>query len=236
MRLNPVLEQLAQSYAGRFLLVNLNTDEHRQLAKTYGVTSLPTIKLFLNGAVVETRHGYQDEADMQYLLARYMPRESDRTLTEAVKTYQQGDAEQAMTMLAQAIIEDPRNIRLPLTMARLMVGEGRSGEAERLLANMPPEQRDAAQARLLRGELALIRVSEQAPAPDSLLDQMNSDEDALEPRYQLAAHYFVDGKHAEAMRLLFEVLQADRQFQQGDGRIFANGPGQPLGRGRGSFR
>jgi putative thioredoxin len=216
IRQYPVLENLVREFAGRFLLVNLNTDEHRQLARDYGVTSLPTLKLFLKGEVVETRHGYQDEADMKYLLAKYLPRQSDKVLTEAVRVFQQGDAEQALVMLAEATIEDPKNIRLPLTMARLMVSEGRTSEARQLLANMPPEQRDDQETRTLRGEIDLILVHEQAPPAEDLRAILEKTGNALEPRYQLAAHYFVDGAYAEAMQLVYEVLLIDRQFRQGE--------------------
>ena len=215
IRQYPVLEKLAQEFAGRFLLVNLNTDTFRQLARDHGVTSLPTLKLFFRGEVAETRHGYQDESDMKYLLAKYLPRQSDRVLTEAVRVFQQGDEEQALVMLAEATIADPQNIRLPLTMARLMVSEGRIQEAEQLLASMPPEQRDDRETRTLKGEIAIIKILEQAPPVDELKSQVEADANTLNARFQLAAHYFVDGDYAQALNLFYEVFQLDRQFQEG---------------------
>ena len=215
IRQYPVLEKLAQEFGGRFLLVNLNTDTFRQLAKEYGVTSLPTLKLFVRGEVAETRHGYQDESDMKYLLAKHLPRQSDKALTEAVRVFQQGDEQQALVMLAEATIADPQNIRLPLTMARLMVSEGRIQEAEQLLASMPPEQRDDRQTRTLKGEIAIIKVLQLAPPVDELKALVVADTNDLEARYQLAAHYFVEGDYVQALGLFYEVVEADRQFQAG---------------------
>ena len=215
IRQYPVLEKLAHEFSGRFLLVNFNTDAFGSLAREYGVTSLPTLKLFMKGEVVDTRHGYQDESDMKYLMAKYMPRESDARLTEAVRTFQQGDAEKALVMLAEATMEDPKNIRLPLTMAKLMVGEGRMEEAAQLLANMPPEQRDDQETRTLRGHIVLLQEYEKAPPIEQLEDEVASNSDNCEARYQLASHYFVEEDYARAMQLLFEVLQIDRQYQQG---------------------
>ncbi len=152
---------------------------------------------------------------MKYLLAKYLPRQSDRVLTEAVRVFQQGDEEQALVMLAEATIADPQNIRLPLTMARLMVSEGRIQEAEQLLASMPPEQRDDRETRTLKGEIAIIKVLEPAPSVDGLKARVAADASALEARYQLAAYYFVEGDYAQALNLFYEVFQLDRQFQQG---------------------
>jgi len=215
IRQYPVLEKLAQDFGGRFLLVNLNTDDFGSLAREYGVTSLPTLKLFLRGEIVETRHGYQDESDMKYLMAKYMPRESDAKLTEAVKIFQQGDAEKALVMLAEAAMQDPQNIRLPLTMAKLLVGEGRMDEADQLLGSMPMEQRDDQETRTLRGHIALLKVHEQVLPVEQLEEELASDTDNCDARYQLAAHYFIDEDFEKAMQLLFEILQLDRQYQQG---------------------
>ncbi|NOR39623.1 MAG: tetratricopeptide repeat protein, partial [Gammaproteobacteria bacterium] len=215
IRQYPVLEKLAHEFSGRFLLVNFNTDDFGALAREYGVTSLPTLKLFMKGEVVDTRHGYQDESDMKYLMAKYMPRESDARLTEAVRTFQQGDAEKALVMLAEATMEDPKNIRLPLTMAKLMVGEGRMEEAAQLLANMPLEQRDDQETRTLRGHIVLLQGHENAPPIEQLEDELASNSDNCEARYQLASHCFVEEDYARAMQLLSEVLQIDRQYQQG---------------------
>ena len=60
-RLFPVLADLAREYGGRFLLVNLNTGAQAAVAREYGVNSVPTLKLFRGGEVVDTVHGYRPE-------------------------------------------------------------------------------------------------------------------------------------------------------------------------------
>ena len=52
--LTPRLVRLATEYAGRFLLVMVNTDDLGRIARDYGVTSRPTLKLFVGGRVIET--------------------------------------------------------------------------------------------------------------------------------------------------------------------------------------
>jgi putative thioredoxin len=218
IRQYPVLEKLAGEFAGRFLLVNLNTDEHRQLAKEYGVTSLPTMKLFHKGVVVETLHGYQDEADMKRVMARFMPRASDKRLTEAFQIYQQGDSEKALVMMAEATMEDPQNIRLPLTMARLLVSEGRPAEAMNLLGSMPLEQRDDLEARTLRGQIGFILEVGDDPDPEQWRAAIEADNDDCEARYRLAALHALQDEYGPAMQGFYEILQIDRQFRDGAAR------------------
>jgi len=218
IRQYPVLEKLANEFGGRFLLVNLNTDEHRSLAKDYGVTSLPTMKLFQKGVVVETLHGYQDEGDMKRVMARYMPRASDKALTGAVKLYQQGETEDAMVMLAEATMEDPQNIRLPLTMARLLVSEGLPNEAMNLLASMPLEQRDDIEAKTLRGQIGFILAVGDEPSPDEWQANIEEDDNDCDSRYQMAALHALNDEYAQAMRRFYEILQIDRQYRDGAAR------------------
>jgi thioredoxin 1 len=49
----PVLEQVAEAYAGRVAVVKLNVDESPQTAERYGIRSIPTIALFSGGEVVD---------------------------------------------------------------------------------------------------------------------------------------------------------------------------------------
>ncbi len=49
----PVVEQLADEYAGKVKVVKLNTDENQETAETYGIMSIPTLAIFRDGKVVD---------------------------------------------------------------------------------------------------------------------------------------------------------------------------------------
>src|SRR5713226_6590702 len=49
----PVLEELAETSAGRVTLMKVNVDENPGLAARYGIRSIPTIVFFKEGAVVD---------------------------------------------------------------------------------------------------------------------------------------------------------------------------------------
>lgn len=53
----PVLEDLANEYTGKIKIVKVNVDENSVSAATYGVRGIPTLLLFKNGQVVDTKVG-----------------------------------------------------------------------------------------------------------------------------------------------------------------------------------
>ncbi|HEN21243.1 MAG TPA: thioredoxin [Desulfobacteraceae bacterium] len=53
----PVLEQLAQEYAGRIKIAKLNVDENPVTASKYSIQSIPTMLLFKDGKLVDTLVG-----------------------------------------------------------------------------------------------------------------------------------------------------------------------------------
>ncbi|MEK7666059.1 MAG: thioredoxin, partial [Pseudomonadota bacterium] len=67
-QLMPVLARLVDEYDGKFFLAKINSDTEQPLAARYGVKSLPTVKLFKNGQVVEEFMGAQPEKTIRALL------------------------------------------------------------------------------------------------------------------------------------------------------------------------
>jgi len=57
--LEPVVEQLAGEWQGKVKVVKLDVDECSSLAMQYGVMSVPTLMLFVNGNPVQRVSGYQ---------------------------------------------------------------------------------------------------------------------------------------------------------------------------------
>jgi thioredoxin 1 len=49
----PVIEKLAEEYAGRVKVVKLNTDENPETSTAYGIMSIPTLAIFKNRKIVD---------------------------------------------------------------------------------------------------------------------------------------------------------------------------------------
>lgn len=59
----PVLEEVANEYAGRAKIIKVNVDEAQRVAGSMGIRSIPTIALFHKGEIKETLIGARPKSD-----------------------------------------------------------------------------------------------------------------------------------------------------------------------------
>ncbi|CAH8251047.1 unnamed protein product [Arabidopsis lyrata] len=52
--IDPIVNELAQQYAGKFKFYKLNTDDSPSTPSQYGVRSIPTIMIFVKGEKKDT--------------------------------------------------------------------------------------------------------------------------------------------------------------------------------------
>ena len=60
----PVVEEIAQQYEGQVKVVKVNTDENPNVASQYGIRSIPTLALFVNGREVARQAGAMSASDI----------------------------------------------------------------------------------------------------------------------------------------------------------------------------
>ncbi len=64
----PIVEELAQEYAGKLKVLKLNTDENPEVAGRYQIMSIPTILFFKNGQPVERMIGARPKRQFKELI------------------------------------------------------------------------------------------------------------------------------------------------------------------------
>ncbi|MFZ0255806.1 MAG: tetratricopeptide repeat protein [Gammaproteobacteria bacterium] len=217
-RLFPLLAQLAREYAGKFLLVNFNIDEQAPVAQEYGVKSLPVVKIFRGGKLREEVHGYQPEAELRRIINRYVVRASDERIGAAIRLYQKGDVDESLILLAQAALDDPENLRIPVILGKLLVAQRRYDEAEALLRGLPPETREQGEISHLLAHLSFIQVAQRASDRDALATRLAADPGDSQIRYEFAALAVVNDDYETALENLLELVRRDRTFGEDAGR------------------
>ena len=211
--LMPRLVRLATEYGGRFLLVMLNTDELGTLARQYGVTSVPTSKLFLSREVVGTVHGAQADSEFRALLDRFVTRESDLLHAAAVAEYQAGRVKQAFELFNQARAQDPQNIRLVVDHAKLLMLEARLDEARELIASLPERARNESAMTNLAAHIELLAAADPDMPLETLASELGAAPGNSALRFKLAATALLHDDYDKALAALAEIVQRDRGFR-----------------------
>ena len=66
--LSPVLDEIANEYDGRITIAKVNVDENVKLYKKFGIRGIPTMLLFMDGAVQATKVGVLSKANLNVSL------------------------------------------------------------------------------------------------------------------------------------------------------------------------
>jgi thioredoxin 1 len=61
----PIVEELADEYAGKVEFRKLNTDDNPRTAAKYGIRSIPTLLVFKNGEAVGQIIGFRPKGDLK---------------------------------------------------------------------------------------------------------------------------------------------------------------------------
>ncbi|EAW34650.1 thioredoxin [Lyngbya sp. PCC 8106] len=68
----PVVEEIAEQYAGKVKVVKLNTDENPTVANQYGIRSIPTLMIFKEGQRVDMVVGAVPKTTLANTIEKYL--------------------------------------------------------------------------------------------------------------------------------------------------------------------
>ncbi len=68
----PILDEVARDYDGRLQVAKLNVDDNQAVSAKYGIRGIPTLMLFKNGAVVDTKVGALSKSQLTTFLDSHL--------------------------------------------------------------------------------------------------------------------------------------------------------------------
>jgi len=214
----PMLAKLAEEYDGKFELAKVNADQEQELAAHFGIKSLPTMKLFYQGQIVDERMGAVPESDIRAMIDKHIVSESDQLVQAAIMAYQQGHTKEALEVLNNALAKDPDNAELKVTIAQMVYGEGDDESAVALLDSLDSEGNNLDAAIKLRAEIKLAEQLADLPDLDDIEQRLAQNPNDLDALLQKSRHLTVQEDYDNAMECLLTVIRTDRSFEDDAGR------------------
>ena len=224
--LGPVLEKLETAYGGRFILAKIDSDKEQQLASMFGVRSIPTCILMVNGQPVDGFAGALPEGQLRAFLDKHVPAENvleaEAEVDEAQQLLEAGDTEAALHKLADALEADPANDDARFDYVRLLIGTGQFDAAGALLheplKRIPTALRFDALARWMDA-LQFAQQDERGSWPLEAFDQhIAANKRDFDARFAKARVLVAEGHFVAAMDELLEIVLRDKAWNDGAAR------------------
>jgi len=208
-----ILEPLVKQYQGRFLLVNINTDTQKSLARRNDITSVPTVKIYSKGEVVESIHGAQSESSIRNMIDRYLPPEKSTALAKAIMSYQDGHIEEALAILNDAISKSPEDLKLLTTFLKILFRQKRYVDIEDYVNQRNESLKDIEEISTILTHSRLMHLAEQAQLPEELDHAIAREPENIDYRLSRAAVATVQNEFELALAMLLAALKLDRHYQ-----------------------
>lgn len=119
--IGPVLERLAEQNKGEWTLVKVNSDEHPELSEQYGIRSIPNVKLFFKGEVINEFVGALPENLIKNWLKKSIPNKYADMLEKAEHLVAVGEEKQAQKILENILSNDPENTSAKVRLSKLLL-------------------------------------------------------------------------------------------------------------------
>ena len=211
-----VVEDLVGQFQGKVKLALSDVSQDQTLAQHLRVQGLPSLRIVHQGKIVEQVDGPVDEAQLRPLLDALTQSPADMLKAQLDQIIASQDWDTAVSLLQQAVNEEPNNMAFRVEMADVLVRKGDLDDARTVLASIPEdtEERDRPQNRL-------EFVEEAAGFDDiaTLTDKVAADENDLEAKYQLSVQLLVVGETEAGLEAAMDILRTDREFRDDIGRL-----------------
>jgi putative thioredoxin len=203
--LGPTLEQVADEQAGKIKIVKVDTEANPDLARQFQIRSIPAVKLFRNGRVVDEFVGALPLAHVRKFIEPHLPPASSGEHDAARKLAAQGDYAGAITKLRAIAETDPANLDARRDLARCLALSGDVVGASRVLGQLPPNAQNEPASNAVR---ALIHFAALATEESARTDSQRAG----------AARSILGGSPDAAVEILLMRMQDDRGFAARAGR------------------
>ncbi len=211
--LGPILEEVVEEYSGQVVLAKVDTDRNFKLAQRYRIQTIPNVKAFAKGKVVNEFVGALPEASIRQFIQLLIPTKADELAEQGARleTARQWDA--ALQTYRDALQADPRHAAASIGHLRVLVQLSRWQEADDAYDRLagPVQVQDDVTA--LKARIDLARLQHTGPSIADLETRLRLNPNDLEARYERAGLHAANQLYHDALEDYLKVLTQDRQFK-----------------------
>lgn len=217
--LGPILEKVEVEYAGRFKLVKIDSDQEQQIGAAFGIRSIPTCILMMNGQPVDGFTGALTEGKVKEFLDKHLPPAQDEEpVSEEPMIDPAADPQAALEKLQQTLAADPANDNARFDCVKLLLTLGRLDDAKAALA--PALARAPAVRRLDSLErwmdaIDFVVVNAYGVGAETTFDsKIAANKRDFDARFGKARWLMSQQRWTDALDELLEILMRDKAWSE----------------------
>ena len=199
--LGPVLEQLAEEQKDRWTLVKINTEEHQELAMEFGIRSIPNVKLFHKGKVINEFMGALPKTTIEKWLDENIPSESKMQLEAILAEQKSWPDTDLIIKLENFLVKVPGHKMARLHLARHLIFD-RPHVSKELIADFKDHEEQYEVVEDLRSLARLLQLPDQ------------EDDRKVALILHEAKRALLSGQQEQAIQKLIEAAGLDKSFEK----------------------
>jgi len=213
--IGPLLEKLEADYAGRFKLVKIDSDQEQQLAAAFGIRSIPTCILLMNGQPVDGFMGALPEGKLREFLDKHLPPAEELPEEEILPDEEvPADAAAQLEKLQEAVAAKPEDDDARFEYVKALLLAGRTDDAKVAFA---PVIAKTAGVRRLDSLQRMMDAMDFASTPEARTDfdaRIAANKRDFDARFGKARVLIGQQRWTDAMDELLEILMRDKTWNE----------------------
>ncbi len=214
--IGPLLEKLETAYAGRFKLVKIDSDQEQQLAAAFGIKSIPTVILLMNGQPVDGFMGALPEGKIREFLDKHVPPAEE--LEEEALPEAPLDQADAIERLSQASAAAPDNDDARFEYVKALLLAGRTDDAKvafaPVIAKTALVRRFDSLQRMMDAVDFDVEQGDGSPPIAALDARIAANKRDFDARFDKARLLMAQQQWTAAMDELLEILMRDKSWNE----------------------
>lgn len=213
--LGPLLERIVASYEGAVVLARVDIDRNPQLASQFGIRSIPTVKIFMNGEVADEFVGVISERDIRAIIDALAGDEIEKLLEHASRLGEEDRIDDAESVYAAILERKPEHSGARIGLARVKIVKGEDEAARTLLGGIEESDERYGEAHALLGLFEFMTICERNGGLDACAKASGDRPDDLDARFALGCCYAAGDLYKNALDIFLSIVKKDRGFGEG---------------------
>lgn len=216
--LGPLLDKVVATFGGRVILAKVNIEQNQELAVQYQVQSIPSVKIFSKGDVVEEFVGALPENQIASIIASVAGDENSEILHQADAYLDSGKLSEAEALYKSVLAETADQSGALIGLARIAILNDDSNQAGDYLSQVSDMDDRHDEVQSLMDILDFIKICSASGGIENSITQAESNADDLESHYNLGCCYAANKSYDKALDSFLTVVKRDNHYGDGKAR------------------